>query len=375
MAWTPTLPADLEKLKDSPAIFRAMWAAIATGTDPALLITNDKVSPTAGIVDTKLAQIATASKVSGTALTGLASIPSGAGVIPVTNIPDLAASKITTGQLAIARGGTNLSSAGGNANRVLLTADGSTFAMGQVALATMVTGTLPTGNGGTGSTANANAANGVVVLDANSKLPAVDGSQLTGIVTTKSQLFTSSGNFTAPAGVTKVYVTLVGGGGGGGDGNGGSGYAGGGGGGAYAIKTCIPVTPASSYTVTVGSGGAKGANTQTGSTGGASSFAGDSSMTITCNGGLGGGGGATGRAGGAGGAANTAPNMASFVGQSGVGQAGNGGAGGGSIGGKGGPTNTGGVGANGTGYGAGGAGGHYATAGGNGTGGFVLVEW
>ena len=41
-----------------------------------------------------------------------------------------------------------------------------------VNLATMVTGVLLTGNGGTGSSANANAANGVVVLDADSKLPA-----------------------------------------------------------------------------------------------------------------------------------------------------------------------------------------------------------
>lgn len=206
MAWTPTLPADLEKLKDSPAIFRAMWAAIATGTDPALLITNDKVSPTAGIVDTKLAQIATASKVSGAALTLLPNIPSGAGVIPVANIPDLAASKITTGQLAIARGGTNLSSAGGSANRVLLTTDGSTFAMGQVNLTSMVTGTLPTGSGGTGSTANANAAGGVVVLDASSKLPAVDGSQLTNISTSFGAWVDKSSSYGAQQAATDGFV-------------------------------------------------------------------------------------------------------------------------------------------------------------------------
>ena len=44
-----------------------------------------------------------------------------------------------------------------------------------------ITGTLPVGNGGTGSTAAANAASGVVVLDASSKLPAVDGSLLTNL--------------------------------------------------------------------------------------------------------------------------------------------------------------------------------------------------
>ncbi len=39
------------------------------------------------IADTKLSQITTASKVSGTAITGLASLPAGAGVIPTANLP------------------------------------------------------------------------------------------------------------------------------------------------------------------------------------------------------------------------------------------------------------------------------------------------
>lgn len=43
------------------------------------------ISPTAGIVDTQLAQITTASKVSGASFTALASIPSGAGDIPAAN--------------------------------------------------------------------------------------------------------------------------------------------------------------------------------------------------------------------------------------------------------------------------------------------------
>lgn len=41
------------------------------------------------ISDTKLSQITTASKVSGTAITGLASLPAGAGVIPTANLPTL----------------------------------------------------------------------------------------------------------------------------------------------------------------------------------------------------------------------------------------------------------------------------------------------
>ena len=57
-------------------------AAILDGT-----IANVDVSAAAAIDDTKLATIATASKVSGNALALLANIPSGAGVIPVANIP------------------------------------------------------------------------------------------------------------------------------------------------------------------------------------------------------------------------------------------------------------------------------------------------
>lgn len=52
-----------------------------------LSITNNEVNAAAAIADTKLATISTAGKVSGAALTSLASIPSGAGVIPAANLP------------------------------------------------------------------------------------------------------------------------------------------------------------------------------------------------------------------------------------------------------------------------------------------------
>jgi hypothetical protein len=48
-------------------------------------ITNSQISSGAAIADSKLAQITTGSKVHGSALTGLASIDSGAGVIPAAN--------------------------------------------------------------------------------------------------------------------------------------------------------------------------------------------------------------------------------------------------------------------------------------------------
>lgn len=52
-------------------------------------IGNSNLSSSIVISDSKLAQITDASKVSGTALTGLASIPSGAGIIPTANIGPL----------------------------------------------------------------------------------------------------------------------------------------------------------------------------------------------------------------------------------------------------------------------------------------------
>lgn len=58
-------------------------------------IVNADISASAAIVDTKLATIATAGKVSGAALTLLANIPAGAGTIPAANLPSLG-SRITS---------------------------------------------------------------------------------------------------------------------------------------------------------------------------------------------------------------------------------------------------------------------------------------
>ena len=52
-------------------------------------IGNNNLSSSVVISDTKLAQIVDASKVSGSALTSLGSIPSGAGTIPIANLPAL----------------------------------------------------------------------------------------------------------------------------------------------------------------------------------------------------------------------------------------------------------------------------------------------
>ena len=61
------------------------WSAIEQGIDPALQVTDAKIAATANIQDTKLSTITTANKVSGTAITGLPSVPSTAGALPLAN--------------------------------------------------------------------------------------------------------------------------------------------------------------------------------------------------------------------------------------------------------------------------------------------------
>lgn len=83
------------------------------------------------------------------------------------------------------------------------------------------------------------------------------------------EVFTSSGSWVCPLGVTRATVTVVGGGGGAGGSNvSQTGQAGGGGG--AAIKTG-QVAPGNTYSIIVGSGGAAGA---VGAAGGTSSFVG-----------------------------------------------------------------------------------------------------
>lgn len=97
---------------------------------------------------------------------------------------------------------------------------------------------------------------------------------LTGGVTQKVQEFTSTGTFTAPSNCSSVEVFLVGGGGGGG----GVRYSGsdfrlsGSGGGSEVVKKILPVTPGSSYTVTIGAGGSAGVYNAAGGVGGDTTF-------------------------------------------------------------------------------------------------------
>jgi hypothetical protein len=145
--------------------------------------------------------------------------------------------------------------------------------------------TMPVSKGGTGLTTLT--ANNVILGNGTSTpnfvAPGTNGNVLTSNGTTwtsaalsipaqgqnKSQLFTSSGSWTVPSGVTSVEVQVIAGGGGGAaSGYGGCGSAGVTGGSAWGFYT---VTPGTTYTVTVGAGGA-GTTGTTGTAGGASSF-------------------------------------------------------------------------------------------------------
>jgi len=101
--------------------------------------------------------------------------------------------------------------------------------------------------------------------------------------TTGVEVFTSDGTFTAPAGVTKVYLTMWGAGGGGGGSKDGGVGGGGGAGGSYLINIPYTVVPGNPYDVQVGVGGAGGIqNTGDGGTAGEASIF---DATLTARGG------------------------------------------------------------------------------------------
>lgn len=212
------------------------------------------------------------------------------------------------------------------------------------------------------------------------------------------QVFTANGTYTAPAGLKRAKVTVVGGGGGGGGspntGAGQGAAAGGGGAGGYAIKTVSAATIGATQTVTVGAAGSGGGGgtTNGGSAGGTSSFGAICSAT----GGNGGGPGSisnnSGPDGSGGGGSGGTGTGGDINGQGGPGSYGTrnisdnvayGGVGGSSILGGGGYRQSGGGGGSGQtpsqGYGGGGSGGSTGGAtsggaGGNGTAGVVIVE-
>jgi len=398
-AWDKTKPANNQYKYLVPADIRANWDAIELGTDAALQVTNAKVAAAAAIADTKLATISTAGKVSGAALTSLTSVPAGAGALPIANGG--------TGQ-ATATNAINalLPSQGSNSGKVLVT-NASNVSWGYPASLTIgsqAAGDLLYYNGsawtrlgaGTsgyplvsqGTTAPAYAKLAIANISAtgtpsSSNFLRGDGAWIN--QTVNSQLFTSTGSFTVPTGVTTLFITAVGGGGGGGSGDTNVG-GGGGGGGAFVIKAGVKVTAGNSYTVTIGAHGVGVGGANDGTAGTSTSFPADN-VTLTCAGGGGGLKYSSGGTGGAGGVASGSYSASGATAGSPVVTAG--GTGGTRTGepaggGAGSPFGVGGVpvvdsaGGVGTGYGVGGAGGSEGSSyqtGGNGTDGLVFIEW
>lgn len=117
----------------------------------------------------------------------------------------------------------------------------------------------------------------------------------------RGQVFTSSGTFTVPSGVTNVKVTVIGGGGGGGSSGGTQFRIGAGGGcGGFGIAYVSGLTAGQTVSVTVGAGGGSA------SSGGTSSFG----AFISCTGG---GAGASGISGQSGGGTNGTATGASYT--------------------------------------------------------------
>jgi hypothetical protein len=264
---------------------------------------------------------------------------------------------------------------------------------GWVALAGPVSYPLAVSSGGLGVDASAWPAGDVLYLSSTG----VIGHET--LQAQNSLLVTATQTFTAPAGVTRILVTMVGGGGGGGGGYNNNNSGGGGGSGAYVINAILAVTPASNYTVTIGAAGTAGA----GGNGGANTAGGDGGATsvqsdygtLSCNGGHGAAselatGGAAGAAssititGGPGSSSSggakvtyVQATLVGFAGANGPSNA-NGGGGAGSIFGAGANGGSSGVGGTATNYGAGGGGGSWAGTffnGGAGGAGVVFLQW
>lgn len=192
-------------------------------------------------------------------------------------------------------------------------------------------------------------------------------------LTVSKQIFTASGTFTVPAGVTSAKCTVVGAGAAGGGSTTGT-AGGGGGGGGTAVKWLTGLTPGNTILVTVGTGGT-GVSNATGNAGGNSSIA-SGTQTIGTVTGNGGGGGTSGGSGGGGGASSGGDlNSTGQDGNNGL-NASFGGAGGCSTMGGSGRGATAFTGQAGYLYGGAGGGSQGATfAGGAGANGVVIIEW
>lgn len=181
---------------------------------------------------------------------------------------------------------------------------GTAPSWGKVALASDVSGTLPVANGGTGQATLSS--NSVILGNGTSGVQTVAPGTTGNVLTSSGGTWVSSSppsggafltanttTWTAPAGVTAVKITAVGGGGGGGGSLSNSSGSAQGGNGATCIAV-VSVTPGTTYIVTVGSGGIGVNNNYTNGTGGTGATGGETwfgvssgSKLVSCTGGTG----------------------------------------------------------------------------------------
>lgn len=355
MAWDKAVPTNSGLLINAPAQIRANWDAIELGTDSSLQITNAKVSSTAAIVESKLLFNA-----------------SGHGHTGSTDGKQISLTAGVFNQLPVANGGTGAATAGaattallpsqtGNSGKALIT-DGATYSLGypsSLTIASQAQGDVLYHNGTSWTRLAAGDSGKFLKTQGAGANPAWD-------TPGGMELYTADDTFTAPAGITTVFISASAGGGGG-YGTGTSPGGTGGGAGEYRFRYPVTVVPGNNYTVTIGAGGTGGA--PTGGNGGNTVFG---SITLT------GGTGSTGSGAAAGGGSITSLDASGNTPGGGLTKGGNGGstgpgAGGGTPFGLGGTGVNAGAGNPGTGFGAGGGGGN--TAGGAGASGFCAVEW
>jgi hypothetical protein len=167
---------------------------------------------------------------------------------------------------------TNLSAAKSGANSDITSITGLTtpltVAQGGIGAATLTANNVLLGNGTSAPLVVAPGTSGNVLTSNGTTWTSAAATTTT--TQLRTVVFDASGSWTAPAGVTKIFATVIGGGGGGSYSTAGCDVGGYGGAGGIAIGEATTVA-GTTYTITIGSGGA-GSNTGNGSAGGTSSI-------------------------------------------------------------------------------------------------------